>query len=219
MKLPINEKQMQDVLDTLYRKSLDGIPKISKPIDETVNEYLTKNATLDEAVKSFIKNQVVKCGTSGFITGLGGLITLPVALPANVGSVLYIQMRMIAVIASMGGFDVRQDQVQTLAYACLTGSAVTDILKQAGIKVGERMALNLIKKIPATTLKKINQKIAMRLVTKFGEKGIVNLGKMVPFLGGIIGGGIDVVTTNIIANNAYNIFIKKQIESLKKITT
>jgi hypothetical protein len=34
------------------------------------------------------------------------------------------------------------------------------------------------------------------------EKGAVNLGKMVPFLGGVIGGTIDAVATNIIGNVA-----------------
>ena len=37
---------------------------------------------------NFISWQVAKCGTSGFLTGLGGLITLPVAIPANIASVL-----------------------------------------------------------------------------------------------------------------------------------
>ncbi|MNO03681.1 hypothetical protein D3C81_2244570 [compost metagenome] len=32
----------------------------------------------------------VKSATSGFITGLDGLITLPVALPANTTSVLFV---------------------------------------------------------------------------------------------------------------------------------
>ena len=53
----------------------------------------------------------MKCGTSGLVTGLGGLITLPVAIPANISSVMYVQMRTIACIAKMGGYDVTSDQV------------------------------------------------------------------------------------------------------------
>jgi hypothetical protein len=34
-------------------------------------------------------------------------------------------------------------------------------------------------------LKKINQKVGFRLVTKFGEKGIINLSKLIPVVGGL----------------------------------
>ena len=85
-----------------------------------------------------MQNQVLKCGTSGFLTGLGGLITLPVAIPANIGSVLYVQLRMVAGIAKLGGYDIKSDQVQTMVYLALTGSALKDVVKQVGIKFGEK---------------------------------------------------------------------------------
>ena len=62
----------------------------------------------------------------------------------------------------------------------------------------------------------INQKVGFRLLTKFGTKGAVNLVKLVPVAGGIIGGVIDIGSTQIIAKNAFNIFIKKQIPSNSK---
>lgn len=115
-----------------------------------------------------IDNQIIKCATSGFITGFGGLITLPITIPANVSSVLYVQMRMIACIAYMAGYDIKSDQVQTLVYACLAGISVTEILKQTGVKIRMKMANNAISKIPGKTLTKINQKVGFRFVTKFG---------------------------------------------------
>jgi hypothetical protein len=45
------------------------------------------------------------------------------------------------------------------------------------------------------------------LVTKFGEKGIVNLGKAVLLLGGVIDGSVDGVSTNIIGRTAKKIFV------------
>ena len=54
--------------------------------------------------------------------------------------------------------------------------------------------------------KQINKKIGFRLVTKFGEKGAVNLGKMVPVLGGIVGATFDASTTYAIGKAAKNIY-------------
>ena len=69
-----------------------------------------------------------------------------------------------------------------------------------------------IEKISGATLTRINQKVGFRLITKFGQTGIINLGKMVPLAGGVIGGGFDLVTTNIIAQNALKLFIETTIE-------
>ena len=55
---------------------------------------------------------------------------------------------------------------------------------------------------------KINQKVGFRLITKFGEKGIINLGKMIPGIGALINGGLDFAETKIIANRAYKMFFK-----------
>lgn len=211
METKINEQQMLTILDTLYGKVLDGIPKVSEPVDEMVDDYLKKYTTNEQAAKSLVNYQIVKCGTSGFLTGLGGIITLPVAIPANVSSVLYVQLRMIAAIAKMGGFDIRSDQVQTIVYACLTGTAVADVVKQTGIKIGTKITAATINKIPGKILISINQKVGFRLITKAGETGAVNLMKMVPLAGGIVGGAFDVASTKIIANNAYHIFIKNQL--------
>ena len=114
---------------------------------------------------------------------------------------------MVAAIAKIGGYDVRSDQVQTLIYMCLTGTAISDVAKQAGITIGEKTLTAALKKLPGSALIKINQRIG-RLLTKFGEKGVINLGKLIPVAGGVIGGTMDVVTTTVIAKNAIKIFIE-----------
>lgn len=211
VKNSINEEQMLEILNTLYLKSINGIPKVSLPIDDLVDDYINKNKDVELAAKSLINNSVVKCGTSGFVTGLGGFATMIATLPANVTSVMYVQLRMCCAIAKMGGYDIKSDQVQTLIFACLTGSAVSDILKQTGIKFGNKIGVAMVNKIPGKTLQMINQKVGFKFITKFGEKGIINLGKVVPVLGGIIGGGIDVASTKIIGNNAYKLFIEGEL--------
>lgn len=212
MEQKLDEKKMLTVLDELYSKALGGIPKVSKPIEELAKDYMQKNPSPESAAKEMIKYQMAKCGTSGFVSGLGGALTLAVTLPANITSVLYVQLRMVAAIAYMGGFDIQSDQVQTMVYACLTGSAISDVLKQTGIKVGQKIAVSSINKIPGKVLISINQKVGFRLMTKFGTKGAINLVKLVPVAGGLVGGAIDVGTTKIIADNAYNIFINNELK-------
>lgn len=204
----MKNEQMLELLESLYEKSVNGIPKVSVPIEQLANDYLQKAKSVEAAAKKFNKYQIAKCTTSGFLTSFGGVLTLPVTVPANIGSVLYVQMRMIACLAHMGGYDINSDQVQTLVYACLAGISLDQIVKHAGIQFGEKFAMNLVKKIPGTALTKINQKVGFRFITKFGQKGIVNLGKMIPIVGGVIGGGFDFAETRVIADRAYKMFIE-----------
>ena len=217
IKTNITEEQMLEILNSLYIKSVKGIPKVSLPVDDLVEDYIKKNPNVEEAAKSLINNSTIKCGTSGFLTGFGEFATMIATLPANITSVMYVQLRMCCAIAKMAGYDIHSDQVQTLIYACLTGSAMSDILKQAGIKFGQKFGVAMVKKIPGKTITAINQKVGFRFVTKFGEKGIVNLGKVVPVLGAFIGGGIDVASTRIIGYNAYKIFMKGELPTKEEI--
>lgn len=209
----ITPEQMQELLDFTYDKANQGIPHISKSVESLANDYLGRYPSIEEAAKAMVRYQLAKCTTSGFLSGLGGAFTLPVslaAIPANISSVLYVQMRMVATLAYMGGFDLKSDQVQTLVYLCLTGTAAADIVKETGIKIALKAANAGIKKIPFEIIKTINQKVGFRLITKFGEKGAINLGKMVPGVGGFIGGGTDLVSTKAIADVAMKMFIEKK---------
>lgn len=196
-----------ELLDNCYTKCLDSIPKVIPRIEDMVKDYLIKYDNTEDVCKAMLKNQITKCTTSGVVTGFGGVITMPFTLPADVGNVMYVQMRMIACTAYMAGYDLNSDQTQTFVYACLAGVAVNGILKKAGISFGVKLATGVIKKIPGKVLTKINQKVGFRFITKFGTKGIVNLGKMVPGVGAVVGGGLDFVEKKVIAYRAYRWFM------------
>ena len=200
------EREMMNLLDSCYEKALEGVLPGERTVMELAEDYLAKSSSREKAIDNLIGYQTVLCGTNGFITGLGGLLVLPVAIPANVAGVIYVQLRMIAAIAHINGYDIYSDQVRTIAYACLTGSSAANILKNVGIKISEKMAVNALKKVPGAILRKINQQVGFRLVTKFGQKGLVNVVKMMPLVGGVVGGVFDTGMTLTIGNIAKKVF-------------
>ncbi len=195
-----------EILDAIYKKAMSGVPG-SESVKILAEDYLKEPGSLSNQVDSLIRWQIAKCGTTGFLTGLGGLLTLPVAVSADVGVNLYIQMRMAAAIAYMGGYDVNHDKVKTFVYLALCGNAINEVAKSVGISATQKIGVSLIKKIPAKVLTQINQKVGVRLITKVGSKGIVNLVKAVPILGGAVGAAFDGVTTNAVGEAAKKIFI------------
>ena len=200
------EREMMNLLDVCYDKALQGVLPGEKSIEELAEDYLYKSSSKKKAIDDLIGYQTLLCGTNGFITGLGGLLVLPVTIPTNVAGVIYVQLRMIAAIAHINGYDIYSDQVRTIAYTCLTGSSAANILKNVGIKISEKVAVNALKRVPGAILIKINQQVGFRLVTKFGQKGLVNVIKMMPLVGGVVGGVFDTGMTLTIGNIAKKVF-------------
>ena len=193
------EREMMNLLDVCYDKALQGVLPGEKSIEELAEDYLAKTSSREKAIDKLIGYQTVLCGTNG-------LLVLPVTIPTNVAGVIYVQLRMIAAIAHINGYDIYSDQVRTIAYACLTGSSAANILKNVGIKISEKMAVNALKRVPGAILIKINQQVGFRLVTKFGQKGLVNVIKMMPLIGGVVGGVFDTGMTLTIGNIAKKVF-------------
>ena len=134
-------------------------------------------------------------------------MTLPVAIPANISSVLLLQLRMIISIAIIGGFDPRSDRVKSLVFICLTGSASTNILKEIGIKVGQGVTEKTMQSISDQVMRRINYLVKVRLFTKTGKIGIIKFGKAIPLLGGVIGGTLDAASTRQVGKAAMQLFM------------
>ncbi len=192
----ITKEKLIKTLDWAYETSINGAGVLPSS-EELAEEYLIQNnGDPLLAAKSLIRWQTAKAATSGFLTGIGGLLTLPITVPAGVATALYIQIRMISTIAILAGFDVRSDKVKILVLICLTGTGTSEVLfKNVGIKIGEKLTKEAIKKIGTEIIKKVNSAVGFRLLTKFGSTGIINISKMIPLVGGVIGGTFDAVTT------------------------
>lgn len=205
----LTQDSIMKMLDWAYDQTVNGLPG-QKTIYRLADDYLEKYDK-KTAIRKLVNNQTTKAAVSGFVTGIGGLITLPVAIPANITTVILFQMRMIGAIATMNGFDLKSDQVQTFVYASLAGSSLNDLIKGTSINIGTKLVNGVIDRIPGVALTKINQRVGFRLLTKFGSKGAINLGKMVPVVGGVFGAGLDIASTRIIAKVAQNTFTEKGI--------
>lgn len=204
----LTQENVMKVLNAIYSQAKNGVSTVIPPIEDAVDDYLHDYMDAERASKAFAKNQIIKCSVSGFVTGLGGLITLPIAVPANITSVLFVQIRMIQGIAFIGGYNLQDDRIQTFIYACLAGISVNQVFKKFGITFGQKVTANAISKIPGKVLTQINKAIGFRFITKAGEKGLVNLGKLTPVIGGPINAGFDYFETKAIANRAIKMFIK-----------
>ncbi len=203
----LTPSKVQQLMDWTYEKVINGLPG-TRNIYQIVDDYSTKDK--ESAIRSLVNVQSLKTSLAGFVTGLGGMITLPVAVPADIASSMYVNMRMVGAIALLRGYDLKTDQVRTMIFATITGETLKDAIKSIGIKTGEKMAKEAIEKhLTRDVIKKINEAICKRFITRSGEKGIINATKAVPIVGGFISGAFDFAGTRAIAKLAKAQFTDK----------
>ena len=203
----VDDNVALQLINGILGQGVDGLGPLASS-KELVKEYKADPSFSgnSDIADSMIKWETSKNFGTGFVTGCGGLITLPVTIPASLYSTWFVQSRLSGAVAHLYGHDVNSERVRTFILLTLIGDAGKEVLKNAGIQVGNKVAMSALKKIPGRVLIEINKKVGFRLITKAGEKGVVNLAKMVPLLGGFVGGGVDAASTYSVGHIAKGIF-------------
>lgn len=167
----------------------------AKSCFQLADDYRRSGRTPKQCVDNFIAWQTAKAGVAGFALGIPGFAMMPFTVPGDLASATYLQLRMIAVIGLLFGWDVRSDQFRTIAYMSLLGSAAGEVVRDVSVRATGKIAAAQLARLPGKALLQINKAVKTRLLTKAGSTGFVNLSKVVPILGGIVGGGVNVLVT------------------------
>lgn len=169
-----------------------------------------KHATeeqIERAIARIVAEATTATGVSGALTGIGGLATSLVLLPANMASALVVNARMVGAIAHLRGYTVRDPLVETFAAMLVAGTAMKESLQVMGVTVGTKVTMNVVKNIPMSVIRAINKKVGFFLVAKYGTKrAAVTVAKAVPFVGAAVGGAVDAGFTKLVARRAKAFF-------------
>jgi hypothetical protein len=198
-------KAGEKLVEQLLKTGINGFGPF-KSAAESAEEAL-QGRTPEQAVAALIRNHCAIAGAQGFVTNMGGFVTLPVALPVNVGASYLVQTHLAGAISVVHGHDLDSEQVRSAVLLCLVGNMGAEAFKRVGVTVGSKATMTLINRIPVTVLRQVNKKVGFMLVAKYGSKRtVVTLAKGVPLVGGLIGGTVDTITTRTVgayANKAF----------------
>lgn len=205
-----DDKKLSALGERLIEKVIEFGINGAGPFKEAVpvaDEHLAAaGGDREEAVRRLVATHVRLAAVSGFATGLGGIATLPISIPAAIGGLYIVAARMSAGIAHLRGYDVDTEEVRSAILVSLLGSTGAEVLKRTGVEVGKKTTAAALQKIPGRVLIELNKRVGYRLVTKAGEKGLINLTKLVPLVGGPIGAAVDGVSCKTIATYATRTF-------------
>lgn len=160
----------------------------------------------ENAVDAVVQAHLKLAAAGGFVTGLGGFITLPVALPVNVLEFYVVATRTVAAIASLRGYDIKQPEIRSAVLLTLVGADADDLLKKAGVMSTGRLSNLAAQRLPGPALMVVNKAVGFRLLSTAGKKTLARFGKGVPVIGGVVGAGLDTYLLKRIADHARHEF-------------
>jgi hypothetical protein len=145
-----------------------------------------------QAVAAVVDQHVRLAGVQGFVTSVGGLVTLPVALPANMTGLAVIQARMVASIAALRGYDLGDPRVRTAVITCLLGDeGVTDRLKKQALPTSP-IAIATAPVFDPELDRRVSAEVISELIARIsGKRMALAVTRRVPLLGGAVGAGVD----------------------------
>jgi hypothetical protein len=189
------------VVERLLDVGIDG----RGPFDsaQTVaDSALSDHGDAERAIDAVVRSHLRFAAAGGFVTGIGGILTLPVALPANVMEFYAVATRMVAAVACLRGYDLRQQGVRAAVMLTLVGADADDLLAKAGVRTTGRLANLAAQRLPGPALMVLNKGIGFRLISQVGKSALSRFGKGVPVVGGVIGAGVDLYLMRRIAEQA-----------------
>lgn len=187
----MTERAALALIRKLLDVGLDGlgpVDSVGRVVDDTLDKV---DGDREKAIARICRSHVRYAATGGFVTGVGGLFTMPVALPANIIEFYVLATRMVGGVASLRGYDVNRPEVRSAVLLTLIGSASDEVLAKAGVATGGRMAQMAMQRLPKAALMVVNKGVAFRLSSHMGTRALSRFTRALPLVGGAVGAGMD----------------------------
>ena len=181
---------------TALRRAIDGVgplPGAARGADELLAE---QRGDVRKAVHEVIEDHVRYAAGQGFATNIGGLVTAPLTIPANIAGLALIQSRLVASIAHLRGYDLTDQRVRNAVLACLLGEDDIRSLVKKKRMPSTPMGLATAPTYDPHLDSLIAAEVTSVLLTKVaGKRVATTVARRVPVVGGMVGASADAYAT------------------------
>ncbi len=190
------------LLNQLYPKAVSGLPILDTP-EKLAAPYIRRGASRQRA-EAMIGRHVALAGGTGFVTGLGGWLTMPVTIPADLVGVALLQLHMAASCAVLAGYDLEDPDTRTTVVQCLLktdgepNAEKEEVLNRVAVKLAEKGIRSIAKASFIWSAAAAGRRIGGRIA------------RGVPFLGGAIGAVSDAYNTRTVAHHTLDTFFPRE---------
>jgi len=185
-----------DVTHSFVREALDRAIRGGGPLPAAAAAgdrlLAAHHGDVDRAVHDLIEAHVRYAGAQGLLTGLGGIVTAAVAIPANVTGLALVQCRMVAGIAHVRGYDLDDPRVRNALLTCLLGPDVVEKRIRERKLPGPPMAVATAPVHDPHLDRMLSAEVTSDLIARAGGKRLaIAVARRTPLVGGAVGMGAD----------------------------
>lgn len=179
---------VRQVLD----RAIDGVGPLPSARKAADAHLVDADGDVEAALTRMLRRHTALAGAQGFVTNLGGIAAVAVAVPANVVGVTLVQAHMVATVAALRGYDLEDPRVRNAILVCMLGEDAVKDLMRSGKLPSSPMALatSPVHSPELDTI--ISREVTAELVTRtVGRRAVTLVARRVPLIGGAVGAGSD----------------------------
>jgi hypothetical protein len=183
------------MIRTILEKAIDGLGPLPGAATSAEAAVRKAGGDTDVAIDDLISSHVRLAGAQGFVTNIGGLITMAVTAPANLAAVALVQCHLAAEIVHIRGYDLQHPSVRNAVLICLLDPDARKALTKDA--KSDMSPATVVKGEQGQTVRQlIGRAVALSLLTGVGGKRVAAfVARRIPVLGGAVGGAGDAWAT------------------------
>lgn len=176
------------VLVTVAIDGVNGLPGAKM----VAARQLQKTGDVEDAIEALVGQHTTYASAQGFVANVGGLIASVVAMPGNLTGLALVQVRMVASIAHLRGYDIDDPRVRTAILMCLLGGDQINRQIDAGKLPSTPLAVATAPVFDPGLDKLVADRVLRELAARVGGRnGALLFTKRIPLLGGGVGAVTD----------------------------
>ena len=179
------------VREALHR-AIHGVGPLPPAAAAADKQLAEQHGRVDRGVHEVIENHVRYAGAQGLLTGLGGVVTATITIPANLAGLALVQARMVAGIAHLHGYDLDDPRTRNAILTCMLGRQLVDERIRERTLPGPPMAIATAPVHDPDLDRVLAAEVASDLIQRVGGKRLaITVARRTPIVGGVFGMGAD----------------------------
>jgi hypothetical protein len=174
-----------------FDRAVDGYGPLLGAAEMADARLAEANGNVNKAIRALVDSHVRFAGAEGFLTNIGGLVTMAVTLPLNISGLALLQCHLVAGIAHLRGYDLADPRVRNAVIACMLGEDTVKSLVKKKKLPSSPMAIATAPAVDEDLDLRLAAEVTGELMARVaGKRTVAVVGRRIP----VIGGGVGAVT-------------------------
>jgi hypothetical protein len=179
------------------QRAIHGVGPLPPAAAAAEKQLEEQHGDIDKAIDELIDNHVGYAAAQGFATNIVGFTAAAVTIPANIAGLALIQVRLVAGIAHLRGYDLEDGRVRNALLLCVLGEETVKGLVRKKKVPGRPMLIATAPAYDPELDKLMAGEFTSALVNRvIGKRAAGTVVRRVPIAGGVWGAGADGYATS-----------------------